>query len=119
MSLMRQAVFFHYDVWNKYPVLEAIIRNGLRGSEYDMNCIPVIDTAATGANITRLRKNVNLTVRELQSIFGFATPQAIYKWQRGEAMPTLDNMVMLAYIFGVTVDDIVVFKNQNQLRVIA
>ena len=63
-----------------------------------MNCIPVIDTAATGANITRLRKNVNLTVRDLQNIFGFATPQAIYKWQRGEAMPTLDNMVMLTLV---------------------
>ena len=84
-----------------------------------MNCIPVIDTATTGANITRLRKNVNLTVRDLQNIFGFATPQAIYKWQRGEAMPTLDNMVMLAHIFGVTVDDIIIYRNQNQLRVIA
>ena len=60
-----------------------------------------------------------MTVRDLQEVFGFATPQAIYKWQRGEAMPTLDNIVVLAAVFGVTVDEIIIYRNQNQLRVIA
>ena len=84
-----------------------------------MHIIPVIDMAATGINITRLRKNTGMTVRDLQEVFGFATPQAIYKWQRGEAMPTLDNIVVLAAVFEVTVDDIIIYRNQNQLRVIA
>ena len=60
-----------------------------------------------------------MTVRDLQEVFGFTTPQAIYKWQRGEAMPTLDNIVVLAAVFGVTVDDIIIYGNQNRLRVIA
>ena len=51
-----------------------------------MNDVPVIDMTATGMNITRLRINAGLTVRELQAVFGFSTPQAIYKWQRGEAI---------------------------------
>jgi len=84
-----------------------------------MHIIPVIDMAATGINITRLRKNAGMTVRDLQEVFGFATPQAIYKWQRGEAMPTLDNIVVLAAVFEVTVDDIIIYRNQNQLREIA
>lgn len=84
-----------------------------------MHIIPVIDMAATGINITRLRKNTGMTVRDLQEVFGFATPQAIYKWQRGEAMPTLDNIVVLAAVFEVTVDDIIIYRNQNQLREIA
>ena len=50
-----------------------------------MNRIPVIDMTATGINITRLRVNAGLTVKDLQDIFGFSTPQAIYKWQRGAA----------------------------------
>ena len=54
-----------------------------------MNRIPVIDVAATGLNITRLRVNAGLTVKDLQDIFGFNTPQAIYKWQRGTALPTV------------------------------
>ena len=84
-----------------------------------MNFIPVIDMTATGLNITRLRKNAGMTVRDLQEIFGFATPQAIYKWQRGEAMPTLDNMIVLAAVFNVTVDEILVLQERFRIRVIA
>ena len=84
-----------------------------------MNRIPVIDLTATGINITRMRINAGLTVKDLQDIFGFATPQAIYKWQRGTAMPTLDNMAVLAAVFGVMIDDILVFENCVQQRVSA
>ncbi len=84
-----------------------------------MNFIPVIDMTATGMNITRLRKNAGMTVRDLQAIFGFATPQAIYKWQRGEAMPTLDNMIVLAAVFNVSVGDILVLQERLRIRVIA
>ena len=84
-----------------------------------MNFIPVIDMTATGMNIARLRKNAGMTVRDLQTVFGFATPQAIYKWQRGEAMPTLDNMIVLAAVFNVTVDEILVLEERFQIRVIA
>ena len=84
-----------------------------------MNFIPVIDMTATGMNIARLRKNAGMTVRDLQAVFGFATPQAIYKWQRGEAMPTLDNMIVLAAVFNVTVDEILVLQERLRIRVIA
>ena len=84
-----------------------------------MDNIPVIDMTATGMNITRLRINAGLTVRDLQTIMGFATPQAIYKWQHGAAMPTLDNLVVLAAVFGVTMDDIIVVPNRAAVRVIA
>ena len=84
-----------------------------------MNFMPVINMTATGMNIARLRKNAGMTVRDLQEIFGFATPQAIYKWQRGEAMPTLDNMIVLAAVFNVTVDEILVLEERFQMRVIA
>ena len=84
-----------------------------------MNFIPVIDMTATGMNITRLRKNAGMTVRDLQEIFGFSTPQAIYKWQRGEAMPTLDNMIVLAAVFNVTVDEILVLQERLRFQVSA
>ena len=84
-----------------------------------MNTIPVIDMTATGMNISRLRKNAGLSVRDLQDIFGFSTPQAIYKWQRGLAMPTLDNIVVLAAVFGVALDDIIVYQDCFQVRVTA
>lgn len=74
-----------------------------------MNSIPVIDMAATGRNITALRTSAGISVRDMQSIFGFSTPQAIYKWQHGDALPTIDNFVILADVLGVRIDDIIVF----------
>ena len=73
-----------------------------------MNEIPAINMVATGQRITELREASGMSVRELQDVFGFATPQAIYKWQRGTAMPTIDNLVALSVIFGVQIDDIIV-----------
>ncbi len=73
-----------------------------------INDIPAINMIATGQKITDLRKASGMSVRDLQDVFGFATPQAIYKWQRGTAMPTLDNLVALSVIFGVSIDEIIV-----------
>lgn len=70
--------------------------------------IPMINTAATGEKINRLRIEAGMTVKDMQKVFGFATPQAIYKWLRGLALPTVDNLVILADMFDVTVDDILV-----------
>ena len=71
-----------------------------------MFVMPAIDMVATGKNIARLREAAGLSVKDLQDIFGFATPQAIYKWQHGVSLPTVDNLVALSAIFDVPVDTI-------------
>ena len=73
-----------------------------------MSTIPTVNMIQTGNKIKTLREQSGLSVKELQTIFGFGTPQAIYKWQRGAAMPTLDNMIILAAVFRVSIDEIVV-----------
>ena len=75
--------------------------------------------AATGRNIAAMRENAGLTVKDLQIFFGFATPQAIYKWQHGTAMPTIDNLVALAMIFGVKIDDIIVVDTDARAQISA
>lgn len=75
-----------------------------------MQNIPTINMAGTGQRISDLRRAAGLSVKDLQDIFGFATPQAIYKWQHGTAMPTLDNLVVLSVVLGVAIDDILVTK---------
>ena len=72
--------------------------------------IPFIDTVATGRNIDRLRIAAGMSVKDMQMIFGFTTPQAIYKWIHGTTMPTIDNLVILAAMLGVTLDEIVVVE---------
>jgi len=81
--------------------------------------LPVIDMVRTGQNIGRLRKQAGLSVRDLQDIFGFATPQAIYKWQQGVALPTIDNLVVLAAVLQVRLDDILVTDTAARVQISA
>lgn len=76
-----------------------------------MSNMQIINMEKTGKNITKLRIESGLSVRELQKIFGFATPQAIYKWQRGVVLPTVDNLVILAEVFNVHIEEILVMED--------
>ena len=78
--------------------------------------IPTIDMIKTGQNINRLRQNAGISVKDLQNIFGFSTPQAIYKWQHGTALPTIDNLIVLAKVFDVMVDDILVINDVQDVK---
>ena len=73
-----------------------------------MKQFPVIDPVATGKNIVRLRTERGLSVRDLQSYFGFEEPQAIYKWQQGKSLPTVDNLYALGALLEVPMDEILV-----------
>ena len=69
---------------------------------------PVIDPIATGKNILSLRKEKGLTVRDLQKFFGFEEPQAIYRWQYGKTLPSVDNLYALSSILEVPIERILV-----------
>lgn len=69
-----------------------------------------IDMKTTGANIKSYIKDKKMKIAEVQAAFGFNTPQAIYKWMRGDTVPTIDNMIILADMFGVGIGDIIAVK---------
>ena len=69
--------------------------------------VPVVDMKQTGQKIVSLRIQRGISVRDLQTMLGFSTPQSIYKWQRGATLPTIENLAALACILGVTIDAIV------------
>lgn len=77
---------------------------------FDSGNVPVIDMPATGLNISRLREEAGLSVKELQAKMELASPQAIYKWQHGETIPSVDNLIILADVLGVSMDEIIVWK---------
>ena len=81
-----------------------------------MFTFPTIDMIGTGQNIANLRVQNGFSVKDIQDVFGFATPQAIYKWQHGTAMPTIDNLVVLAALFQVHMDDILVINTNLQIK---
>ena len=71
---------------------------------------PVLDLEATGTKIKTLMKQRGITPRQLQLILNFPYVQTVYNWFAGKNMPTLDNLVVLAQILDVTMDEIIVTK---------
>lgn len=76
--------------------------------------VPCIDVAATGMNIKRLCSERGLSVREVQDYLNLSSSQAIYKWFRGESVPKSDNLIILAELFDVQVDDILVIRTPER-----
>ena len=43
-----------------------------------------------------------------QHYFGFEEPQAIYKWQRGQSLPSVDNLYALSALLQVPMNEIII-----------
>ena len=76
------------------------------------NIYPMIDLLATGKRIKTLRIERGISVRELQNFLGFEQPQAIYKWQSGASLPSVDNLLALSELFQISINDILVKQDQ-------
>jgi len=74
---------------------------------------PVIDIKATGERIRQLRIEHNLKVEEIAEYMGFGTDQAVYKWQRGESLPTVENLYALSILFNTSIEDILCECREN------
>ena len=82
-----------------------------------MNSVfPTIDPVLTGLRIKKLRLERNITIRQIQEYMGFTSEQAIYKWQRGESIPTVDNLYALSKLFGTSMEDILVGNDEMSSR---
>lgn len=79
----------------------------------EMKHFPTINLEATGKHIAQLRKERGLSVKDMQNYFGFEAPQAIYKWQNGTALPTVDNLLALSVLLEVSIDSILVTTPSN------
>ncbi len=72
-------------------------------------CYIGINQKATGARIKELRKARGLRVTDISSYMGFENPQAVFKWQRGDSLPDIGNLVRLMQLYQITdIRDIIV-----------
>ena len=75
--------------------------------------LPRIDVKATGANLERLRRSRGLSVRDVQQYFGFEQPQAIYKWQYGQSLPSVEHLYALSRLLDTPMESILVEMDQD------
>ena len=69
-------------------------------------------TIETANRLLELRKQHNLSQEELAEKLGVSR-QAVSKWERSEASPDTDNLIALAKIYGLSLDELVFGKSTN------
>lgn len=66
-----------------------------------------VDMIATGQRIHDLRINAGMTIKNIQDACGI-TATSVCNWQNGKSVPSVDNLVILAALWHVGLDDIIV-----------
>lgn len=70
--------------------------------------MPYVNVEETGLKLKDLMKSKGMKVKDLQMVFGFANPQAIYNWLSGKSLPTVDNLLVLSVVLDITMNDLLV-----------
>ena len=73
-----------------------------------------LDIAATGNKIKMLMDEREISAKDLSKVMNVSI-QAVYRWQKGETLPTISNMFILGQLFDVDVDDILVARENTCL----
>lgn len=73
---------------------------------FNANEIPNVNLTKTGKKLKELWLSSNLTVGQLQKIFGFNNPTTIYKWEAGRCLPDINNMFVLKELYKVPLESI-------------
>ena len=79
-----------------------------------MKSYPILDLQATGKQIKKLRLQKRISVADVCEYMGFENPQAVYKWQRGESLPTVDNLFALSRLFETPIDNILCEREEAE-----
>ncbi len=79
-----------------------------------MNLIETrVDKRRTGLRIKQIRNARHITVEEMAEALD-QSPQAIYKWQRGDCLPSLDNLVAMSELFDVGIELIIIRNTREE-----
>lgn len=67
----------------------------------------------TANRLLQYRKKMNLSQEELAAKIGVSR-QAVSKWERAEASPDTDNLILLADIYGVSLDELLKGEKETE-----
>ena len=85
---------------------------GMKKEECRMTTIsfPVIQIEKTGKRLRNMRKESGIRVAALCEYMGGISEQAVYKWERGACLPTIDNLLALSHLYHVQMEDLLVYE---------
>ena len=70
-----------------------------------------LDIVATGHKIKLLMEEREIAIKDLSKVMNVSF-QAVYRWQKGETLPTISNMFILGQLLQVDVDEMLVAKGK-------
>lgn len=65
------------------------------------------------SNLKKLRKTARLTQEQVAEKLNVSR-QSVAKWESGDALPDIDNCIMLARLYNVTIDDLVGYAKDEK-----
>ena len=68
-----------------------------------------LDTVATGHMIKTLMAKKKVAIKDVSKAMNVSF-QAVYRWQKGETLPTISNLYILGQLLETDVDDMLVAK---------
>ena len=71
---------------------------------------PMINLVKTDQNIKRMGEEKDMSVQRLADFMEFEAVQAVYNWQNGKTLPSLENLKILSELFNKPMDDILIFE---------
>lgn len=74
---------------------------------------PNIDLEETGRHIQNVIRKAGYSVREVQEYLHLSCPQPIYRWFRGQILPSLNHMYALSLLLHVHMEDLLVAKGEK------
>ena len=75
---------------------------------------PEIDMKKTGEKIRCKVKNSAYSVKEIQEYLHLSCPQPIYRWFKGQTLPTVDHFYALGRLLGISMEEMIVPVHQEQ-----
>ena len=73
---------------------------------------PRFDIVASGERMRKIRRQRNISVKQVMEYMGFESTQAVYKWEAGKCYPQADNLVALAILYNVSPMELLVEENR-------
>ena len=73
-----------------------------------MDCKMKVDKQATGLRLYRLIEDSGYTREEIAFFLELTSSRVIYDWLNGDKLPSTENLLNLAKLFNVQIEDILV-----------
>lgn len=77
----------------------------------ESNFYPTIDVKKTGAHLKRLIGQKGYTVRDIQTLLHLACPQPVYRWFKGQVLPSADHLYALSKLLQVHMEELLLLSS--------